>query len=67
MHGEMFFVAEKLSKEWPFVQIDLYERGGQVYFVELTFYLQSGFDTNLLPETDIRFGELIQLPGLEKM
>ena len=64
---EMFSLAEKLSKGYPFVRVDLYESCGRVYFGEMTFYPQSGFDANLLPETDIRFGKLIQLPGLEGM
>lgn len=34
---EMKEVARKLSKDFKFVRVDLYERNGQVYFGELTF------------------------------
>lgn len=59
---EMFDVAAKLSKGLPFSRIDLYECGGKVYFGEITFFPDSGFDPNLLPETDRYFGDLITLP-----
>lgn len=58
---EMFSLASILSKGFPFVRIDLYAVNGQVYFGEMTFYPDSGFDANLLPETDDYFGQLIDL------
>lgn len=58
---EMFKIAETLSKGIPFVRIDLYESFGQIFFGEYTFYPDSGFDPNLLPETDRYFGNLIVL------
>ena len=58
---EMFEIAAKLSVGIPFVRIDLYQSNGKVYFGEMTFYPDSGFDANLLPETDIYFGNLINL------
>lgn len=57
----MFRIAERLSEGLPFVRVDLYSCAGRVYFGELTFFPESGFDPNLLPETDRRFGELIDL------
>lgn len=62
---EMFDIAAKLSKGIPFVRVDLYECGGKIYFGELTFYPDSGFDANLLPETDKYFGDLIKLGDKE--
>lgn len=59
---EMFAIAEKLSKNMPFVRVDLYECGGKVYFGELTFFPDSGFDSNLLAETDGYWGALLRLP-----
>ena len=44
----------------PFVRIDLYESYGSVYFGEMTFFPAGGFD-NLIPETDVYFGDLLQL------
>ena len=58
----MFEIAEELSKGIPFVRVDLYECGGKIYFGETTFFPDSGFDPNLLPETDEYFGELLKLP-----
>lgn len=58
---KMFEIAGKLSKGLPYARIDLYNVGGKIYFGEITFFPQSGFDSNLLPETDIEFGNLINL------
>ena len=63
---EMFEIAEKLSKGHAFVRVDLYYSNKQVYFGELTFYPQSGIDANRLPETDIHFGDMIDLNVIEK-
>ena len=57
----MFKIAADLSAGWPFVRVDLYESNGQIYFGEMTFFPDSGFDENLLAETDAYFGSLIQL------
>ncbi len=59
---EMFRIAAELSRGMPFVRVDLYQSNGQIYFGELTFFPDSGFDANLLPETDEYFGSLIKLP-----
>ncbi len=56
----MFTVAEKLSRGLPFVRVDLYQSEGKIYFGELTFFPASGFDANLLKETDKYFGRLIK-------
>lgn len=58
---EMFELAAKMSVGMPFVRVDLYQSNGQIYFGEMTFYPASGFDANLLPETDEYFGDLIKL------
>lgn len=58
---EMFSIAATLSKGIPFVRVDLYQSDKQVYFGEMTFFPQSGFDPNYLPETDLYFGNLIDL------
>lgn len=58
---KMFEIASELSKGMPFVRVDLYYCNGRIYFGELTFYPQSGFDANLLPETDEYLGKLIDL------
>ena len=60
---EMFSIAETLAEDFPFVRVDLYSIAGQTYFGELTFYPQSGFDSNLLRTTDEYWGDLIDLDG----
>lgn len=40
---EMVEVAEKLSEDFPFVRVDLYNVGGKIYFGEMTFYPASGY------------------------
>lgn len=55
----MFDIAETLSRGIPHVRIDLYNTIGHIYFGEITFFSQSGFDRGLLPETDLLFGSLI--------
>lgn len=62
--GKMFEIAETLSAGLPFSRIDLYECGGKIYFGEITFFPQSGFDANLLKDTDKYFGDLIDLKGV---
>ena len=57
----MFDVASILSEKFPYVRVDLYYEKDKIYFGELTFYPQSGFDSNLLPETDLLFGSMINL------
>jgi len=63
---KMFDIARDLSKGFPFVRVDLYECNGQIYFGELTFFPDSGFDPNILPETDEYFGAKINLKEIIK-
>lgn len=63
---EMFEIASKLSENIPFLRVDLYCINDRPYFGETTFYPASGFDPNILPETEILFGERIILPKLNK-
>lgn len=60
---EMFEIAAKLSEGLPFARIDLYNVDGNIYFGEITFFPDSGFDPNRLPESDLYFGEKIKLPN----
>ena len=60
---EMFIIAEKLSTGIPYVRVDLYCIDGLVYFGEMTFYPDSGFDSNLLSESDELWGEMLILPN----
>ncbi len=61
----MFALASELSKGSPYARVDLYACNDRIYFGELTFYPQTGMDSNLLPEAEERWGDLIKLPVLE--
>lgn len=61
---QLFDYAETLSKPFPFVRADFYLENGKTYFGELTFTPSGGFDRGRLPETDLLFGQMIQLPNL---
>jgi len=54
---EMLRIAEKLSKDFPYVRVDLYNVDGKVYFGELTFYPWSGYVQYTPDEVDYKFGE----------
>lgn len=58
---EMFRIAEVLSKGIPFVRVDLYQSNDKVYFGEMTFFPQSGFDSLITDEAENRFGSKIDL------
>ena len=63
---EMFDIAAKLSKDMPYVRVDLFECDGKIYFGEMTFFPDCGFDAKLLPETDAYFGKLLDLSKIKK-
>jgi len=59
--SKMYEIAKVLSKDIPFVRVDLYEVENQIYFGELTFYPDDGFDKNIDPEIDKLYGSMIKL------
>ena len=61
-YEKMIEIAEKLSAGLPELRVDLYEINGRVYFGEMTFYSQSGFDTDITPEADRILGGKLALP-----
>lgn len=58
---EMIEVANKLSKEFPFVRVDLYWVNNKVYFGELTFYPWTGYVQFQPDEFDYTLGKLFEL------
>ena len=42
MFEQMINLAERLSKDIPFIRVDFYEINGRLYFGELTFYPDAG-------------------------
>ena len=62
---KMFEIASILSKNQPFVRVDLYNVDGKIYFGELTFYPDGGVDPNILLSTDERWGKLLDISNLK--
>ena len=63
---EMMQVAKILSKDFPFVRVDLYNVSGKIYFGELTFYPWSGYVPFTPDEFDFTLGEMFVLPPKTK-
>lgn len=59
---DMVVIAEKLSKGYTHVRIDLFEVNGQIYFGEFTLYNQNGMETGFDDYSDGYLGSLIHLP-----
>ena len=53
---EMLSVAEKLSKGFPELRVDMYNVQGKIYFGELTFTSQGGFMDFYTPEFNLELG-----------
>lgn len=58
---EMIKLAEILSKGIPHVRIDFYDVKGRVYFGEVTFYHEAGFEPYIPDEYNYKFGNYIDL------
>lgn len=61
-YEDMKVLAEKLSKGFPHVRIDLYSINGKIYFGEFTFYHFSGFEPFEPSTFDYKFGSYLNLP-----
>lgn len=59
---EILMLAEKLSKDIPFLRVDFYIVEDKVYFSELTFFPASGFEKFDPLKWDETFGEWLSLP-----
>lgn len=60
--NRMLEIVKELSKDFPFVRVDLYNIGGVIYFGELTFYDGSGYKGYIPDEFDFILGEKFKLP-----
>lgn len=60
--SDMIEIADKLSKPFHHVRVDLYNVDGKIYFGELTFYCNGGYVNIGSDETDLNIGKLIKLP-----
>lgn len=59
---DMMRLAEILSKDIPFLRVDLYNSNGKIYLGELTFFPNAGFGKFEPDEWDEKLGEMIKLP-----
>ena len=60
--NHMLEIAKELSKDFPFVRVDLYNIDGNIYFGELTFYDGSGYKGYISDEFDFIMGDKFVLP-----
>lgn len=58
----MVKIAQTLSREYPFIRVDLYNNNGMIYFGEMTFFPNSGMGRFNPDEADEMLGDLIKLP-----
>lgn len=63
--GEMKRLAEKLADGIPELRVDFYLAGGRIYFGELTFFHNSGFNKFEPEEHDLTWGKWIDLPTVD--
>ena len=59
---KMIEVAEQLAKPFPFVRVDFYEIGDEIFLGEMTFYPAGGLKPFYPQKFDYFFGSLIPLP-----
>lgn len=59
--NEMMRIAKILSKGHSHIRVDLFDVDRNIYFGELTFFDNSGFDTDISYETDLKWGDKIIL------
>ncbi|WP_102343369.1 ATP-grasp fold amidoligase family protein [Galactobacillus timonensis] len=59
--NELISISEKLGKGHPQLRVDLYDINSKIYFGELTFFNQSGFDTDISFDTDVYWGKKVKL------
>ena len=60
--NEMLIISAKLSQEFPFVRVDLYNVNGKIVFGELTWIPMGGNCPIKPDEFDFELGDLLELP-----
>lgn len=63
---EMIGYAKELSRDVPFLRVDMYCVKGVVYIGELTFYHYGGYIPFNPKEWDLRIGEMLNLSGFKR-
>ena len=62
---KMLDICRVLSKDFPFVRVDLYYENEKIYFGELTFYPSGGFEGFKPPEFDKKFGSFFDINNVK--
>lgn len=62
----MIEIAEKLSSPFPEVRVDLYNIDGKIYFGEMTFYHNGGYNESTPKDFVVKMGKKIKLPSIDK-
>ena len=65
-YSKMIDIAKQLSKDIPFVRVDLYEIENKIYFGELTFFPASGFEGFDPVCWDDKLGEWLSILDIQK-
>lgn len=60
-YEKMIDIAKKLSEDFPFVRVDLYNIKGNIYFGELTFYPSSGYGFFKPDSFDFELGNIFKI------
>lgn len=63
--NEMFEIVSKISKNFPFVRIDLYNINGKIYFGEMTFTPAAGISSSYTKEGDLHLGKFIDIEKIK--
>lgn len=58
---QMIDLAKRLSEDFPYVRVDLYNINGEIYFGELTFYPGSGYGSFTPDSFDYKLGKLFSI------
>ena len=59
---KMIEISRKLSEDFIFCRIDLYNINGKIYFGEMTFTSAGGYDDEIPNDLDVEMGEKMNLP-----
>ncbi len=65
--NEMISLSEILSKDFIYVRVDWYNVEDKLYFGELTFHHDSGFLPIEPLEWDLKIGNMLDLPKVDKL
>ena len=64
MLSEMIELSKRLSNDFVFARIDLYNINGKIIFGEITYTLGGNINTKPI-EYDYQFGEWLKLPDVK--